>query len=379
MNRVIKYAVAALVVVAGVTLFYNKVYIPKSTYEKVIPTEGDLRVSVFGIGNVGAKDIYSVNALVGGKVVRITKEAGDWVKKGELLLVMDPVDLPELLQEAKIAVKKATLEYEASKKELASLFAQKRLALVTYKRYAKLKEHSFASQSEYDKAKADLDAVDAQIAASRARIKSAAAEIERAGKNVEALEVKLSKYNVFAPVDGYVIAREAQKGESVVPTQPILEIVDPKTVWIKAYIDEKISGAVKVGQKATITLRSQSDKKFSGVVKRIAPQSDAVTEEREVDVAFETLPIPFYMNEQAEVLIATKVLKNVVKVPLNLLIHKGDKVGVWVDNGSKAHFNVVNVKGMNSTEAAVEGLTLQQKLILPAPNKKPLSEGSGIH
>jgi len=379
MNTMIKYVIVALLVVGGALVFYNKVYIPKSTYNKITPTKGNLDVTVFGIGEVDAKDIYSVNAQTSAKILTITKDAGDWVKKGELLVAMDPVDLPQLLQEAKIAVKKASLEHIASKKELQSLVAQKKLALITYKRYAKLKEQSFASQSEYDKAKADLDALNAQIAASKARINAAAAEIVRAQKGVEALSVKLSRYTITAPVDGYVIAREADVAESVAPTMPILKIVDPKTVWIKASIDERISGAIAVGQKAIITLRSQANKKFLGLVKRIAPQSDAVTQEREVDVAFEKLPIPFYMNEQAEVLITTKTLKDVVKIPSDLLVHKENKVGVWVDSDSKAHFNEVKVLGISNNEAAVSGLSLSAKVLVAAANKKPLFEGSGIH
>ena len=379
MSKAVKYALAAVIVAIAGFIFYNKVYIPKSTYEKVTPTKGEMDVTVFGIGNVGAKDIYSVNALVAGKIVKITKDEGEWVKKGELLVEMDPVDLPELLAEAKISVKKASLELTASKKELQSLIAQKKLALVTYKRYAKLKEQSFASQSEYDKAKADLDAIDAQIAASKARINSSAAEILRAQKSVDALSVKLSRYTITAPVDGYIIAREADRAESVVPTQAILKIVDPKTVWIRAYIDERISGDIKVGQKASITLRSQADKKFAGVIKRIVAQSDAVTQEREVDISFEKLPIPFYINEQAEVLINTKVLKDVTKIPSSLLVHKDGKVGVWVNQGGKAHFALVEVLALSNEMAAVKGLSSSAQILVPSSKKKPLFEGSGIH
>jgi len=379
MSSKIKYIVAGVVVFVAGFIFYNKVYIPKSTYEKVSAKQGDMDVSVFGIGNIGAKNIYAVNALTAAKILTITKDAGEWVKKGELLVVMDPVDLPQLLQEAKIAVQKASLELIATKKELQSLIAQKNLAQLTYDRYVKLKEQSFASQSEYDKAKADLDAIDAQIAATKARINSAKAEVTRAKKSVEALEVKLSRYKITAPVDGYIIAREADVSESVLPTQAILKIVDPKTVWIKAYIDEKISGDIKVGQKARITLRSHSDKKFSGYVSRIVPQSDAVTGEREVDVVFDNLPIPFYINEQAEVLIATKKLHNVVKIPANAVVHRKGESGVWIDNNGKAHFQKLEVLAVSEGEVAVKNLATNAKIIFPAQNKKPLFEGARVH
>ena len=379
MNKSLKYGIIAAVVVVAAALFYTKVYIPKSTYEKVTPVKGDLDVKVFGIGNVGAKEIYSVNAQNASKIRDIKTDEGKWVKKGDLLVVMDAVDLPQLVEEAKVTVQKARMEVRASLKDLDALYAQKSLILVTYKRYAKLKAQSFASQSEYDKAKADLDAINAQIAATKAHIDSAKHEVIRAQESVKALEVKLSRYKIYAPVDGYVISKEAEVDQSVIPTQPILKIVAAKDVWIRAYIDERISGNIKVGQKAEITLRSQADKKFAGVVKRIVAQSDAVTQEREVDVAFEHLPIPFYMNEQAEVLIATKTLKNALKIPTSVIVHKDALSGVWLLKDGRAHFTAIQIVGVDKDMAAVKNLSLNAVIILPAANKKPLSEGARVH
>jgi len=379
MNSLMKYSLVAILALGGATVFYNKVYIPKSTYSKVSPSKGDMAVTIFGIGNVDAKNIYALNAQSAAKILSITKDAGEWVKKGELLVEMDPVDLPLLLEEAQISVKKASLELIATQKELQSLIAQKNLASITYKRYAKLKEQSFASQSEYDKAKADLDALDAQIAASKAHINSAKAEITRAKKSTQALSVKLSRFKIYAPVDGYIIARDADVQESVIPSQAILKIVDPKTVWIRAYIDEKISGGVALNQEASITLRSQSNKTYKGYVSRIVPQSDAVTGEREVDVMFKKLPLPFYINEQAEVEISTQILKKIIKIPANTLVHKDEKSGVWILKDKKAHYKEVEILARNAEEVAVSGLNSSDILIIPAVNKKPLSEASRVN
>lgn len=379
MNRRIKYIIAVFVIIIIAVIFYNKVYLPKHSYIKTVAKKSNMAVRVFGIGNVGAKDIYSVNAQTSAKILKINTDAGKWVKKGDLLVVMDPVELPQLLEEAKISVKKASLELIASQKELQSLIAQKDLAQITYKRYEKLKEQSYASQSEYDKAKADLDAINAQIEATKARINSSKAEILRAKKSAEALAVKLSRYKIYAPVDGYVIERVADVAQSVLPTQPILKIVDPKTVWIKAYIDERISGDIKVGQKAEITLRSQPNKKFMGYVRRIVPQSDAVTQEREVDIAFYKLPIPFYINEQAEVLVMTKTLQNVITIPAEVIVHKNTKTGVWIERDAKAHFQTISVVAVTDKEAAVTGIESGSKVLVPQKDKKPLSEGVRVH
>jgi len=379
MKKLIKYLLIALLIGGGVTLFYKKVYIPKTTYETVISTKGDLSVEVYGIGNVGAKNIYSITAQTGGKILSILTDEGEWVKKGDLLITIDSIDIPTLLEESKIAVAKASSENIATQKEMESLFAQKRLAQITYERYAKLKKQSFASKAEYDKAKADLGVIDAQIAASKAHIASAKMEVTRAKKAVEALNEKLSRYKVYAPNDGYVIARNAEVAQSVLPSQTILQIVDPKSVWIKTYIDEKISGSVKVGQKATIKLRSQHEKRFVGTVKRIVAQSDAVTQEREVNVAFDKLPIPFYMNEQAQVSIASKTYKDIVKVPANALSYYEEKTGVWIEKEQKAHFIPLKILARGHKEVAVKGLDEDAVLLIESSNNKPLKEGSSVH
>ncbi|UCN01339.1 efflux RND transporter periplasmic adaptor subunit [Sulfurimonas sp. SWIR-19] len=379
MSTKMKYIIFIVVGIVAATLFYNKVFIPKHTFKIVHPTKGDLNKEIFGIGEVGAKNIYAITAQTGGKIVQINTDEGKWVKKGDLLVAIDSIDLPKLIEEAKMSVYKAKSELKATQKELDSLRSQKSLAKKTYERYKKLKEKAFVSQAEYDKAKADFDTVSANMKATQARINSSKTEVVRLKKALEALHVKLSRYKIYAPVDGYVIAKEAEVAQSVLPTQPILKIVEPQTVWIQAYVDEKISGDVKVGQRAVITLRSQSNKKLEGYVSRIVAQSDAVTQEREVDVSFYAVPTPFYINEQAEVLITTQTLKNVIKIPAYLIVYKDKKAGVWIEKEGHAHFLHVNITDITDKEAAVKNLDTTLRLLVPDKTKKSLSEGMRIY
>ncbi len=379
MSKMVKYFIILLLVLMGGFIFYSKIYIPKTTYKTISPTIGEIEVKVFGIGNVGAKNTYLITAQTGGKIVSILTDEGQWVKKGELLITIDTVDLPQLIDEATISIKKANSELIASKKEKESLAAQKNLALVTYKRYAKLKKQSFASQSEYDKAKADLDVIEAQSKATHAHINSAKIEIERAKKALDALSIKLSRYKIYAPVDGYVIAKEAEVSQSITSTQNILKIVDPNNVWIKAYVDEKLSGDIAIGQSAIITLRSQRDKQYNGIIKRIVAQTDAVTQEKEINISFINLPIPFYINEQAEVLITTKQFSNLLKIPSNLLVYKGDEAGVWIEKENQAHYQKVHVIARGENEVGVSGINQNTKLLVTSKDKRPIKDGMSIH
>ena len=380
MNKRIKYIIIAILVIVGIVLFYKNVYIVKTTYKTLSPKVANLDIKVFGIGNVSAKDIYSITAQTGGKIISILTDEGQWVKKGDLLITIDPVDIPELVEEMLISVEKTKSELKALIKESESLNAQKELALITYKRYEKLVKQSFVSKSEFDKAKTDLNALTAQLEATLVRIESSKIEVQRTQKNADSLKTKLSRFQIYAPVDGYVISKSAEVAQNVASSTTILKIVDPKTLWIKAYIDEKISGDIKVGQKAEITLRSQSNKQFTGSVKRIVAQSDAVTQEREINVAFDELPIPFYINEQARVTINAKTISNAITIPLNTLKVEDGKEGVWTLIDNKAYFKELNIQAKGDNEAAItSGIKTEDIIIIPDSSKKALSEGMRIH
>ena len=379
MNKRIKYIIIVLLAIVGGFLFYKNVYIVKTTYKTLSPKVANLDIKVFGIGNVSAKDIYSITAQTGGKIISILTDEGQWVKKGDLLITIDPVDMPELVEEMLISVEKTKSELKALIKESESLNAQKELALITYKRYEKLVKQSFVSRSEFDKAKTDLNALTAQLEATLVRIESSKIEVQRTQKNADSLKTKLSRFQIYAPVDGYVISKSAEVAQNVASSTTILKIVDPKTLWIKAYIDEKISGDIKVGQKAEITLRSQSNKQFTGSVKRIVAQSDAVTQEREINVAFDELPIPFYINEQARVTINAKTISNAITIPLNTLKVEDGKEGVWTLIDNKAYFKELNIQAKGDNEAAINGIKTEDIIIIPDSSKKALSEGMRIH
>ncbi|MDQ7042124.1 MAG: biotin/lipoyl-binding protein, partial [Sulfurimonas sp.] len=123
----IKYLIISLILALGIAVFYNKVYIPKTTYKTLTPQVGDLEVTIKGIGNVNALNIYSITAQSGGKILKILADDGDWVKKGDLLVVVDGVDLFEQLEIAKANIKKSSYDLKGAKAELKNLYAQKEL------------------------------------------------------------------------------------------------------------------------------------------------------------------------------------------------------------------------------------------------------------
>ncbi|MFT7860244.1 MAG: efflux RND transporter periplasmic adaptor subunit [Sulfurimonas sp.] len=379
MQKYYKFIAGFAVALVLAFVVYNKVYIPKTSYEITHGMIGDLNKTVFGIGVVDSERIYLISSGVNAKIETIYVDEGAFVKKGELLIKLDSVDLPEVLQESKMGVKKAFLEQQALEQELENIRVQKKLSLQTFKRYENLKSQAYISTAEYDAAKAQLDGLKAQEASLLAHIATAKTSIKSAQKKVQGVEKKLALYKVYAPASGYLVESDVQVGQNVLPAQTMMKIVDPKDVWVKAFIDEKLSGDIKVGAKTTIRIRSDYEKSYTGFVKRIDLQSDSVTQEREVYVRFEEVPIPFYINEQAEVSITAQKFHDTVIIPAKALVYKDQDVGVWIQKDQKAHFQTLKLHFIEDTKAAVSGIDTQAKILLASPKNKTLSEGLRVH
>ncbi len=379
MKTTFKYITSLIIVTLLATAFYFKVYIPKHTFATIHPTTGDLQVSVKGIGNVNALNIYSITAQTGGKIIKLFTDEGKWVKKGELLIIMDGVDLHEQLEIAKATLAKTKYDVKALQGEKQNQIAQKVLLQINYNRYKTLKELDFATKSEYDKAQADLQSIEATITATSARIDSAKAGVSVALRTIKALNEKIERLKVYSPVDGCVIYKGAEVAQNVLPSTPIFKIVDPLTLWVETNIDERISSQIKPLQEATITLRSQPTRHLKGIVKRVDKMSDAVTLERKVNVAFTTIPKPFYINEQALVIINVKKYEDVLKIPLKVVVQNNGKPGIWVMKKGHAHFVAINKLAQNEDEMALANGDKNSLIIVPNKHNKPLSEGMAIY
>jgi RND family efflux transporter MFP subunit len=378
MNKIVKYGIVIGVGILGIVVFYNKVYLPKTTYKTFEAKRGIVKNKVFGIGNVDAKNIYNITAQMSGRILQINTDINKWVNKGDLLIKIDSINLKSQIKEAKIGVVRIKKQLLSSEKAIDSLKAKQKYFLSTFKRYQQLYKNGYSSKAEYDKAKSDLDSIQADIESQKLNLKALKEDVKKANQAVISLQEKLKRYNVYAPVSGYVISKNGEVGQSVTTNQAILQIVNPKDVWVKTYIDEKLAGDIRVGQLATIKLRS-NNQVLKGYVKRIMPKSDLVTLEREIDVAFDKTPIPFYMNEQAEVEIVTKILKQDFKLPSDKIVFYDSKAGVWISKNSKAHFVPLKIEGRSDKYVAVKGLKSDDKIIILSPNKKTLKEGMRIH
>jgi len=378
-TKAVKIGIATILLLGGATFFYKKVYIPKSTYDVYYASKGTTAVEVFGIGQLDAKDIYLVGTFTGGKILTVETDQGRHIKKDALIATLDPVDLNKKLDTVKVSLKRAKIDLESAKQELIIAKEQNDLSQSTYQKDLQVYRAKGISRLAYEKSKTAMLTSKTQVALSESKVDSMTIHLEEIENDIEGTQKRLEQLTITSPLDGYVIEKSVQPGQSVPPAFTLVKIVDPKTLWIKAWIDERISGKVKVGQKAKIVLRSRETLPYDGVVRRIAAVSDPVTQEREVDVGFEKIPEPFYINEQAEVLITVETFKGLYKVPLRYLTSKKGEKGIWIRQNGQAHFKVLSIMAEDGEFAGVsEGVDEKTEILIPDEKKKPLFEGSTI-
>lgn len=309
----------------------------------------DLAPAVYGIGTVEAQHAYAVGPIQAGRLLSVRVDQGDRVQAGQLLAELDPVDLGQRAEAASSAAARSRQAAQAAQSQVAEAESRVRLAQANSERYQALYQQNFVAKEMADSRRHEAAAAEAALSAARANAAAAQREIGRAEAEMRGIEQLRSSLNLVSPIDGVVTAREAEPGTTVVAGQAVLRLVDPSRLWVRTRVDQARAEGMRVGQAADIVLRSAPGTALPGKVMRIDLQSDALTEERIVNVAFDPAPAQLYLGELAEVSIRLPGAKNVLTVPRAALAQHRGKVGVWRIEQGRARFHPVQ-PGMQTAE-----------------------------
>jgi len=264
MKRRTKIIIGALVVVAigAITAFSisskGKEGTPV-TFAKVERT--DLTSKVSANGQIDAKRKVDLSASVMGQIVNLAVREGDVVKKGDFLLQIDRKQLSASAQGAEASVRVLFSDRDSARANLAE-------AELIYERTRKNFEQKIVPQQDLDRARTALQSAKANVSAIEERIGQARA-------NVAAAHDTLSKTTMTAPMDGIVTALPVEEGEVAVigtmnnPGTKLLTIADMGVVEAVMEVDETDIPAVKVGQRATVTIDAYPNKTFNGLVTEV--------------------------------------------------------------------------------------------------------------
>lgn len=235
----------------------------------------DIVRTVEATGTVTPRNTKSgipVGAQVNGKVIKLFVDYNSTVTNGQIVALIDPLvyeanyksAVAQLhVNEANVAVRTAAVK---------SAMASKALAEKTHSRKAALRKAALCSQADLDSAQEVLDRATAEYESAEAALQSAKSAVEQSEASVAKTKADLDYCTIRSPVDGVVIARKVEEGETVVSSYnavPVLTIAeDLKTIWVEATVPEADVGNIKVGQLVTFTADAYR-RKFTGYVKQV--------------------------------------------------------------------------------------------------------------
>jgi HlyD family secretion protein len=325
----------------------------------------DLRPLVYGVGTVEPQHAYSVGPVQAGRLLRVLVDQGDQIKRGQVLAEIDSVDLDQRTDALASTVARARAAALAADAQVAEAASRAELAQAALQRYEALHAQHFVAREMVDGRRHEAAAAEAAHAAARASATAARRDIARAEADLRGTVRQRATLKLVSPIDGVVLAREAEPGMTVVAGQAVLRLADPARVWVRARVDQTRAAGVTAGQVADIVLRSTRGVPRPGKVARVELQSDAVTEERIVNVAFDPVPEQLYLGELAEVNIRLPALENVLSVPRAALVHHQGRAGVWQIDRGRTRFAPVQT-GVQTAERVevVAGLAVGDGVIV---------------
>ncbi len=355
---------------------------PEITLKTVKVEKGDISESVTATGTVESVTQVDVGTQVTGIIEKLYADYNSVVKKGELIAEIEKTLLESELQSANANMESARLTYEYNRTNYERDKALHAKQLISdYDYQTSLKDYE-VSKTAYDKAKAD-------------RV--------RAAKNLNYAEI-------YSPIDGIVISREVEIGQTVVSSMNVANlfvIADLDNMQVVGNVDEADIGQVKVGQNVTFTVDAYPDDKFHGTVTqvRLSPTTESNVVTYEVIVGASNPEHKLIPGLTANLTIMTMEENGVLTIPnkaLQFMPHdypdvKGlptvkdsvpdfkpqgaDRRQIWVVEGDRLEPKVITIGASNGAFTSVksgidEGMTVAleysvaQDKSLPGPSNE---------
>lgn len=222
-------------------------------------TKGDIADLVEASGPINPVNTTQIGALVSGEILKIYVDYNSEVKKGDLMAVIDQTQILASLEEAKASLSSA-------KESLASATKAYDLAKLNYQRYQELYKKEYVSR-------VTLEEYELAYVNAKSSLNAAQANVVRAQSNVDTAEKNLSNTQIVSPIDGVVLTRKVNEGQTITAgfSTPELFVVaqDLTKMQIEAKVSEADIVKIQPGQRATFTLDGYMGEKFEGKVRQV--------------------------------------------------------------------------------------------------------------
>ncbi|MCD7739854.1 MAG: HlyD family secretion protein [Candidatus Gastranaerophilales bacterium] len=218
--------------------------------------------------------IVTVAPRVAGPVIKLNIDDNQYVKKGDLLLEIDPVDYETKLKQSKARLEETRAALISAENQVEKSFSELDFAKNDYERYSKMYEKGIASTQDYDSSKTKLTTLESEHKSAKAKFDELTASIKKLEAEVEEDELNLSYTKIYAVQDGKITHRTVEQGNYVQVAQPLFSIAQDN-VWVVANFKETQIANMKKGQPVKIQIDAYGHKKFNGEVDSIQMASGA--------------------------------------------------------------------------------------------------------
>jgi len=258
-------------------------------------------------GSVEAERRADLRAEVSAVVLSVLKENGDPVRRGDLLVRLDPNAIRDSLTAAEASVRAASQAFEQAERQ--------------YQRMVKLRETGMVAMQQLEDAETQRNNAQSERAAARTREVTARQQLERT--------------EVRAPFDGIVSDRKVSAGDTASVGKELMQIIDPTSLRFEGRVSADSIGEVAAGQRVSFRIQGFADTDVAGTVTRVNPAANATTRQVEVLVRFDDpKQQPGVTGLYAEGRVETRSAKTLT-VPAASVVREGDSVFAWrVRNGT---------------------------------------------
>jgi HlyD family secretion protein len=268
-RRLLAWGAVALVVAGALLLWLRHDGGPAVKYRTEAARTGDLDVTVTATGNLQPTNQVDVGSELSGIVQRVEVDFNDRVKVGQVLARLDPTKLSAQVLQSRAALKVA----QARVLQARATVTEARSEMARLDHVRELSGGRLPSQHDLDAAKASLARAEADAA-------SAEAQVAQARATLEGNETDLKKLVIVSPVDGIVLNRQVEPGQTVAASlqAPVLFTLaeDLAHMELLVDVDEADVGQVREGQEATFGVDAYPERTFSARVAQVRFGSETV-------------------------------------------------------------------------------------------------------
>jgi RND family efflux transporter MFP subunit len=332
------------------------------------------------VGTVRAKDTSVIAAKIMGNIIAVHVHQGDRVHRGQTLIEIESRDAGIQIQKAQAGVREAqdTLDevdrnIRAAESARAAARANEALASATFGRYQTLLDRHSISPQEFDEvhsrlevAKAESERSDRMLQAAKARQNQVLARIEQAKADVSNARVYAGYARLTSPIDGIVVAKQANVGSMAAPGAPLLSIENDSHYQVEISVEESQLGRIHLHDQARVEIEALGKQEITCPVEEIVPASDPGSRSYIVKVG-----LPNIAGSQMRSGLYGKAQfisgqRQVLAIPQTAITQRGQLVSVFVvDQSGIARLRLIKTgKVFDERVEVLSGLNAGEQIVV---------------